>query len=100
MTTTRNDINTNSDAYNTGYEAARQGEPRSANPYARRTVDRLDWDPGWVDCWPHGDLCRYADGSYIRRATAAERRASACAGDEGVIEVVIDGQRVACYVEE
>ena len=49
---------------------------------------------------PHGWLLRYSDASYIRPATAAERRASICAGAEGVIEVVIDGQAVACYVEE
>ena len=97
---TNSNINRNSQAYNTGYEAAKKGEPRSANPYARRTVDQLNWDAGWVDCWPHGDLCRYADGAYLRPATAAERRASACAGDAGVIEAVIDGERVACYVEE
>ena len=49
---------------------------------------------------PHGWLLRYSDATYIRPATAAERRASICAGAEGVIEVVIDGERVACYVEE
>ena len=49
---------------------------------------------------PHGWLLRYSDASYIRPATAAERRASICAGAEGVIEVVIGGERVACYVEE
>ena len=49
---------------------------------------------------PHGWLLRYSDATYIRPATAAERRASACAGDAGVIEVMIDGKAVACYVEE
>jgi hypothetical protein len=49
---------------------------------------------------PHGWLLRYSDASYIRPATARELRASVCAGAEGVIEVVIDGERVACYVEE
>lgn len=49
---------------------------------------------------PHGWLLRYSDASYIRPATARELRASVCAGDEGVIEVMIDGERVACYVEE
>ena len=49
---------------------------------------------------PHGWLLRYSNATYIRPATAAERRASICAGAEGVIEVVIDGQAVACYVEE
>lgn len=49
---------------------------------------------------PHGRLLRYSDASYIRPATARELRESMCAGDAGVIEVVIDGKRVACYVEE
>jgi hypothetical protein len=49
---------------------------------------------------PHGWLLRYSDASYIRPATARELRDSICAGAEGVIEVVIDGERVACYVEE
>lgn len=49
---------------------------------------------------PHGWLMRRSDASYIRPATARELRASVCAGAEGVIEVVIDGQAVACYVEE
>ena len=49
---------------------------------------------------PHGWLLRYSDASYIRPATAAERRASICAGAEGAIEVTIDGKRVVCYVEE
>ena len=49
---------------------------------------------------PHGWLMRYSDASYLRPATARELRDSVCAGAEGVIEVVIDGQAVACYVEE
>ena len=49
---------------------------------------------------PHGWLLRYSDASYIRPATARELRDSVCAGAEGVIEVVINGERVACYVEE
>ena len=48
----------------------------------------------------YGRLMRYADASYVRPATARERRDSICAGDAGVIEVTIGGQRVACYVEE
>lgn len=47
-----------------------------------------------------GRLMRYADASYVRPATARERRDSICAGAEGVIEVTIGGSRVACYVEE
>jgi len=42
-----NDINTNSDAYNTGFEAANQGEPVSANPYAAGTWDADNWAAGW-----------------------------------------------------
>lgn len=49
---------------------------------------------------PHGWLLRYSDATYIRPATARELRESMCAGDAGVIEVVIDGKRVVCYVEE
>ena len=49
---------------------------------------------------PHGWLLRYSDATYLRPATARELRDSVCAGDAGVIEVVIDGERVACYVEE
>ena len=100
MTTNNTTINTNSAAYNTGYEAAKQGEPRSANPYCRGTWNYANWLAGWDDAAPHGWLMRYSDATYIRHATAAERRASICAGDEGVIEVTIDGERVACYVEE
>ena len=46
--TTMIEINTNSEAYNTGYEAARQGEPRSANPYCRGTWDYANWLAGWT----------------------------------------------------
>ena len=98
--TLTNNINVNSEAYNTGYEAARQGEWRSANPYCYGTVDAANWLAGWDDAAPHGWLMRYSDASYIRPATARELRESMCAGAEGVIEVTIDGQRVACYVEE
>ena len=42
------EINVNSDAYNTGYEAAKQGEPRSANPYCRGTIDAANWLAGWT----------------------------------------------------
>ena len=37
----------NSDPYNTGFEAASQGEPQSANPYAKGTWDNLAWQAGW-----------------------------------------------------
>ena len=37
----------NSDAYATGFEAAAQGEPRTANPYAARTWDSSAWFAGW-----------------------------------------------------
>ena len=100
MTTTNATINANSEAYNTGFEAAKQGEPRSANPYCRGTIDHANWAAGWRAEAPHGWLMRYSDASYIRPATARELRESSCAGDEGVIEVVFSGERVACYVEE
>ena len=98
--TTNNNINVNSEAYSTGCEAARQGEPCSANPYCRGTIDADNWDAGWRAEAPHGWLMRYSDASYIRPATARELRDSVCSGAEGVIEVVIDGQAVVCYVEE
>ena len=99
MPTTRNDINTNSEAYNTGYEAAKLLEPRSANPYCRGTVERINWDAGWMAVAPHGWLLRYSDATYIRPATSRELRDSICAGAEGIIGVTSDGERVACYVE-
>ena len=40
-------INTNSDSYNTGYEAHVQGEPRNANPYPAGTWDADNWFAGW-----------------------------------------------------
>ena len=40
-------INTNSDAYNTGYEAHSVGEPRNANPYPSGTWDADNWFAGW-----------------------------------------------------
>ena len=49
---------------------------------------------------PHGWLLRYSDSAYLRPATFFELVDSVCAGDAGVIEVTIDGERVACYVEE
>lgn len=42
-------IATDSDAYNTGSEAAKQGEPRNANPYASCTWDHDQWFAGWDD---------------------------------------------------
>lgn len=43
----------------------------------------------------YGDLHRYADGEYLRAATADEYAESRAAGFEGVI--MVGG--VACYVE-
>jgi len=43
------DINTKSEAYNTGFEARVQGEPVSANPYPAGTVDAINWSAGWRD---------------------------------------------------
>ena len=37
----------NSDAYNTGFEASAQGEPRSANPYLKGSWDNAAWQAGW-----------------------------------------------------
>ncbi len=42
----------------------------------------------------------YKTGEVIREATEAETEASRNAGAEGVIEVEINGETVACYVEE
>ena len=42
-----NDINKNSEAYNTGYEAKLQGEARNANPYAAGTWDAANWTAGY-----------------------------------------------------
>jgi hypothetical protein len=36
-----------SEAYQTGFEAANQGEPRSANPYSKGTWDSDEWFAGW-----------------------------------------------------
>ena len=47
--TQKDAIMTNSEAYNTGYEAAAQDEPRSANPYAIGTWDSDQWFSGWDD---------------------------------------------------
>jgi ribosome modulation factor len=44
-----NDINTQSQAYNTGFEARNQGEPKSSCPYAAGTVDAINWIAGWAD---------------------------------------------------
>jgi ribosome modulation factor len=35
------------DAYHTGYEAAKQGESREANPYPQDTWTATNWDEGW-----------------------------------------------------
>lgn len=45
----RVEINAESEAYNTGYEAAIQGAPKSANPYGPDTYDHAQWDAGWDD---------------------------------------------------
>ena len=43
----KTEINTASEAYNTGFEAAKQGEPRTACPYAAGTCDADNWFAGW-----------------------------------------------------
>ena len=45
--TTANDINTKSDAYNTGYQAALCGESLAHNPYQRGTWDSINWVAGF-----------------------------------------------------
>ena len=37
------------EAYNTGYEAARHGEPLSDKPYPEGSWDSEQWDEGWAD---------------------------------------------------
>ncbi len=39
--------NTTSEAWNTGYEAAKQGEATTANPYPTGTWDAANWDAGY-----------------------------------------------------
>ena len=48
MTTNSTTINANSEAYNTGYEAAKHGEPHIANPYCRGTWYYANWLAGWT----------------------------------------------------
>ena len=38
-----------SDAYNTGFEACKQGEPREDNPYHIDALSRDAWYSGWDD---------------------------------------------------
>jgi len=47
----KTEINIASEAYSTGYEAAKQGEPRTACPYAAGTCtwDADNWFAGWDD---------------------------------------------------
>lgn len=45
--TLASDINTDSDAYNTGYESAKQGESRTDCPYAAGTWDANNWLAGY-----------------------------------------------------
>lgn len=47
MTSTEQAAIENSQAYHTGYEAAVQGEARTANPYAAGTWDAQAWYAGW-----------------------------------------------------
>lgn len=41
------DINTESEAYNTGFEACKRGEPITANPYPPESWDSDNWSAGW-----------------------------------------------------
>jgi hypothetical protein len=38
-----------SEAYNTGYEAAKQGESLADNPYLKGTYDADQWAAGFAD---------------------------------------------------
>ena len=41
------DINEQGEAFNSGYEAADQGEPKEECPYPKGTWDRKNWMAGW-----------------------------------------------------
>ena len=43
----KTEINASSEAYNTGFEAAQQGEARTACPYAAGTWERDNWLAGY-----------------------------------------------------
>ena len=45
--TTATKTDRNSEAYNTGYEARVQEEPRKANPYPTGSWDSDNWLAGW-----------------------------------------------------
>ena len=42
-------INTDSESYNTGYEAYNQGEARTANPYPPESWAASNWTAGYDD---------------------------------------------------
>jgi ribosome modulation factor len=41
------EINEESEAFNTGYQAAIEHEPKDANPYPAGTWNAKNWDAGW-----------------------------------------------------
>lgn len=43
------EINTNSEAYNDGYESAKQGLARTACPYEAQAWNRIQWLAGYDD---------------------------------------------------
>ena len=45
-------------------------------------------------------LCRHIDGAQLRNATEDELADSIEAGDEGIIQVDIDGVTVDCFVQD
>ena len=45
-------------------------------------------------------LCRHIDGAQLRNATEDEVGDSIEAGDEGIIQVDIDGEIVDCFVQD
>ena len=45
-------------------------------------------------------LCRHYDGEQLRNATEDEHADSIEAGDEGIIQVDIDGEIVDCFVQD
>ena len=45
-------------------------------------------------------LCRHIDGAQLRNATDDELGDSIEAGDDGIIQVDIDGEIVDCFVQD
>lgn len=41
------DVNEDRDAFNTGFAACENDDPKSSNPYEKGTWDSLNWIAGW-----------------------------------------------------